>query len=77
MIEELVELVELVEEDFWLLGMSGVSGVTMVKNTPIIKSRKKNPKAQYVTGEKHSHLKWIHWPHNIIILCDIVIIFLR
>ena len=32
-------------------------------------------KAQYVTG-KEPHLKrWIHWPHNLIILCDIAIIY--
>ena len=37
-------------------------------------SRKKNPKATYITGEKHSEKKWIHLPHNLIVICDIVIV---
>lgn len=36
--------------------------------------RSKNPKALYVTGEKKEEMKWIHLPHNIILLCDVVII---
>ena len=37
-------------------------------------SRKRNPKAQYITGEKHSEMRWIHWPHHLVLICDIVII---
>lgn len=41
----------------------------------VIKFRKKNnPKASYITGEKKEELKWIHWPHNLILICDIVIL---
>ena len=36
--------------------------------------RSKNPKASYVTGEEPQYQKWIHWPHNLIVVCDIVII---
>ncbi|MCB0420434.1 MAG: cytochrome c oxidase subunit II [Bdellovibrionales bacterium] len=42
----------------------------------IFKFRKKNnEKAQYITGEKKEEMKWIHWPHNLIIVCDIVLVF--
>jgi cytochrome c oxidase subunit II len=34
-----------------------------------------HPKAKYVTGEKKEEKKWIHIPHNLIIVCDIVVIF--
>jgi cytochrome c oxidase subunit 2 len=37
--------------------------------------RSNNPKAAYITGEKHSEKKWIHWPHYMVIACDIFIIF--
>ena len=33
-------------------------------------------KAQYITGEKKEEMKWIHWPHNIILVCDIAIIIM-
>ncbi len=35
---------------------------------------KEGVKAQYITGEKKEEMKWIHWPHNLILLCDIVVI---
>lgn len=35
---------------------------------------KKGVKAQYITGEKHEEMKWIHIPHNLILLFDVVII---
>lgn len=31
-------------------------------------------KAQYITGEKHEEMKWVHIPHNLILVFDIVII---
>ncbi len=37
--------------------------------------RSQQPKAQYITGEKKEEMKWIHLPHNLILLCDVVIIF--
>jgi len=36
--------------------------------------RKEGQKAQYVTGEKKEHKKWISIPHALVILCDIGII---
>ncbi len=36
--------------------------------------RKKGVKAQYITGETKRQKRWITIPHNLIILCDIVII---
>ena len=38
-------------------------------------SAKRREKADYITGEKKSEKKWIHWPHNSILVCDVVIIF--
>ena len=38
--------------------------------------RKDGQKAQYITGEKHEEMKWIHWPHHIILLFDVVILVL-
>ncbi|MCC6213743.1 MAG: cytochrome c oxidase subunit II [Polyangiaceae bacterium] len=35
---------------------------------------KKGEKAQYITGEKKEEMKWISRPHNLVLLCDIVII---
>ena len=32
-------------------------------------------KAQYITGTKKEEKKWLHWPHNLIIVCDLIIIF--
>ena len=36
--------------------------------------RKPNKPAQYITGEKKEEKRWIHIPHNLILLCDVVII---
>lgn len=36
--------------------------------------RKPGTKAEYVTGEKHEHKKWISISHTLVILCDIAII---
>lgn len=33
-----------------------------------------SPKAAYITGEKHSESKWVHWPHYAIIVFDVVLI---
>lgn len=31
-------------------------------------------KAQYITGEKKHEMKWIHLPHNLVLICDVFII---
>jgi len=36
--------------------------------------KKEGKKAQDITGEKHQEARWIHIPHYMVILCDIVII---
>jgi cytochrome c oxidase subunit 2 len=38
-------------------------------------SRKNNPRAGYVTGERPEETKWVHWSHYAVILCDLVIIY--
>jgi len=36
--------------------------------------RKEGVKAEYITGEKHHEMKWIHIPHNLVLAFDVVII---
>jgi cytochrome c oxidase subunit 2 len=38
--------------------------------------RSAQPKAMYITGEKKHEMKWIHLPHNAVLICDVVIIAL-
>ena len=35
---------------------------------------KPGQKAQYISGEKHEHNKYVHWAHYAVIACDVVII---
>jgi cytochrome c oxidase subunit 2 len=37
--------------------------------------RKPDVKADYITGEEHVYTRWIHWPHYLIIACDVIIIY--
>ena len=37
--------------------------------------QRKGVKAQYITGTKKEEKKWLHWSHNLIIVCDLIIIF--
>ncbi len=37
--------------------------------------RKEGVKADYITGEEEELSRWIHWPHYLIIVCDIFIIY--
>lgn len=38
--------------------------------------RKEGVRAQYVTGEEHHEARWIHWPHYLVIVCDVIIIII-
>lgn len=37
--------------------------------------RRPGVKADYITGEEHEYTRWVHWPHYLIIVCDIFIIY--
>ena len=37
---------------------------------------KKNVKGEYITGEKKSEMRWISWPHYLVLACDIVIVIM-
>lgn len=37
--------------------------------------RKPGEKADYITGEEHEYARFIHWPHYLIIFCDLFIIW--
>ena len=54
---------------FWLLLAEGILIYFCVKYR-----KKNNPKAAYITGEKHHEKKWIHIPHNAVLVCDLVVI---
>ena len=54
---------------FWLLAAEAVLFWLVFKFRRVPGKR-----AQYITGERKEEMKWIHWPHNIILLCDIVIV---
>ena len=36
--------------------------------------RKPGVKADYITGEEHEYARFVHWPHWLIIFCDVFII---
>lgn len=54
---------------FWFFVAQGVFFYFVFKYR-----RSKNPKAQYISGEKKEETKWIHIPHNLVLVCDVVII---
>jgi len=54
---------------FWLIVAEGALFYFIFKYR-----RKEGVKALYITGEKHEEKRWIHIPHNLILLCDVVII---
>lgn len=64
-----VILVVAVLGGFWLLLSEAVLFYFMFRYR-----RGRSPKAKYVTGESHKEMAFIHWPHNLIIICDVVII---
>ncbi len=37
--------------------------------------RKPGVKAEYITGEEREYVRWIQWPHYLILVCDIFIIW--
>lgn len=54
---------------FWLLLAEGILFYF------IFKFRKRDGvKAQYISGEKKEEKKWIHIPHNLVLVCDVAII---
>ena len=55
---------------FWLILAEAVLFYLMFKFR-----KKDGVKAQYITGEKKEEMKWIHLPHNVVLVCDLVIIY--
>ena len=37
--------------------------------------RKEGVKAAYITGEEEDLKRWIHWPHMLVLVCDVFIIY--
>jgi len=68
---DLVILVVAILGGFWFFVAQGVLFYFIFKYR-----RRPGQKAQYITGEKKEEMKWIHIPHNLILICDVVIIVL-
>jgi len=66
---DLVILIVAVLGGFWFFVAQGVLFYFIFKYR-----RRPGQKAQYITGEKKEEMKWIHLPHNLILVCDVVII---
>ncbi len=58
----------------WVVGFWFVLTLATLAYFMIRYRHREGVKASYVTGEKHSENKWIHYPHYVIILCDVVLI---
>ncbi len=54
---------------FWFLVAQGIFFTLLIKFR-----HKEGKKAQYITGEKKHEMKWIHLPHNLVLICDVFII---
>lgn len=67
-IDEII-LIVAVLGGFWLLVAEALLFYFVIKFR-----RSRNPKALYITGEQKHEKKWIHIPHNLVLLCDVVII---
>ncbi len=68
-IDQLIWIIAILS-GFWFLVAEGVLFYFMFKYR-----KKEGQPAKYITGELKEEMKWIHIPHNLIILCDLVIIF--
>ncbi len=66
---DMVILIVAILGGFWLFVAEFVLFYFLIKFR-----RSQSPKAQYITGEKKEEMKWIHLPHNLVLICDIVII---
>jgi len=53
----------------WLILAEGILFYFIIKYR-----RKAGVKAEYVTGEKHEEMKWIHIPHNLVLVFDVIIL---
>jgi len=54
---------------FWFLLAEGIFFYLIFKF-----KAKKGQNGQYVTGEKKSEMRWITWPHYLVLICDIFIV---
>ena len=54
---------------FWFLLAEGVFFWLIFKF-----KAKKGENGQYITGEKKSEMRWITWPHYLVLVCDIFIV---
>jgi cytochrome c oxidase subunit 2 len=54
---------------FWFLLAEGIFFYFIFKF-----KAKKGKSGQYVTGEKKSEMRWITWPHYLVLVCDVFIV---
>ena len=68
-IDGLILLVTLIV-GFWFFLTEGVFIAFILRYR-----RKPGVKAAYITGDEPEYSRWIHWPHYLIIACDVIIIY--
>jgi cytochrome c oxidase subunit 2 len=69
-----VEIDFLIELIFYIVGFWFIAAELALFYFIFKFRRKEGEKAQYIIGEKHEEMKWIHIPHNLILLFDVIII---
>lgn len=82
MIEHYIEAVStyagqvdsIIEVIAWLVGFWGFLSLIVFFGFIVSFRAKPGVKAQYITGEEHHEKRWIHIPHDLVLVCDVIII---
>lgn len=82
MIEHYIEAVSTYARDIdfvieliaWLVGFWGFLSMIVLFGFIVSFRAKAGAKAQYITGEEKHEMRWIHIPHDLVLVCDVVII---
>ena len=61
---------------FWLVGFWFVLAEGVFFYLIFRFRAKKGVKGEYITGEKKSEMRWISWPHYLVLACDVVIVIM-
>jgi cytochrome c oxidase subunit 2 len=57
-----------------IVGFWGVLAEVVLIGLVVAFREKPGVKAQYITGEQKSEMKWIAYPHHLVLVCDVLII---
>ena len=61
---------------FWLVGFWFVLAEGVFFYLIFRFRAKKGVQGEYITGEKKSEMRWISWPHYLVLACDVVIVIM-